>query len=148
MQSGIYKDTTHSHTQRPFCEYQPSSKQRNLNRHSYRQIPMEMYRRRNGGGGLLLGGVGRVGLGRGKLLCREHPLAGPCSLPGLVGVCLGEGCCIGPLPSPPGRGPPGLQRPSLSELVGAGLQSCPLRLPPPPSHTGILSIWVGPTFIV
>ena len=103
MRSGIYKDTTHSHTQRPFCEYRPSSKQRDLNRHSYRQIPMEMYRRRNGGGGLLLGGVGRVGLGRGKLLCREHPLAGPCSLPGLVGVCLGEGGCIGPLPSPPVR---------------------------------------------
>lgn len=31
---------------------------------------------------------------------RRGPALG--SLPGLVGVCLGEGCCIGPLPSPPG----------------------------------------------
>lgn len=132
MQSGIYKDTTHSHTQRPFCEYQPSSKQRNLNRHSYRQIPMEMYRRRNGGGGLLLGGVGRVGLGRGKLLCREHPQAGPCSrLPSWPGGCVFRGGMLywtPPLSSWPG--PPGLWRPSLAELVGVGLQSCPLRLPP------------------
>ena len=31
---------------------------------------------------------------------RRGPATG--SIPGLVGVCLGVGCCIGPLPSPPG----------------------------------------------
>lgn len=63
MQTGIYKDTTHTdtqthidtHTLKTFYRYQLSRKQRNLNRHSYRQTPMKMCRLQNGGGGLFWG---------------------------------------------------------------------------------------------
>lgn len=133
MQADIYKDNarthTRTHTLKTFYSHQPSSKQRNLNTHSYRQTPLEMYRLQNGGGGLSLGWGGD--LGRGKSAWIEHTIThcpALSSLPGLIGVCL--------LCSFPCGAPPQLQTKSLAELVGMGFDpSFPLghSCPPPPT---------------
>ena len=136
MQLGVCEDTVRTHTQKPFCESQPSSKQRNLNWHSYRQIPMEMFRQQNGGGGLLLGGGGRVDLGRGKLLGTEHPQARPCyRFPSWPSGCVFRGGMLywtPPLSSR--RGPPASEGKAWQSWWGRASHHVP-KAPTPLGHT-------------